>query len=177
MRFPGFEGEWKGNILSDLGNCIGGGTPTSKNRMLWEGEIPWISSSDINENDINNIRIRKFITQEAIDKSATKFCAAPVILIVSRVGVGKIAHSLIGLCTSQDFTNIVNIKCNSLFLTYLLSHIMKVRASSTQGTSIKGITSNEIKSIKVLIPSQEEQEKIAGLLALIDQRIQTQSKI
>src|SRR6185312_15650269 len=133
--------------------------------------------SDLDENDIHTIRITRFIYEEAINNSATKFCIAPVILIVSRVGVGKVAYSTENLCTSQDFTNVVNLKCNGLFLSYLLSIVMRGAASSTQGTSIKGIPSSEIKSKKLPIPQKDEQQKIASFLFLIDERIQAQNKI
>ncbi|WP_029280792.1 restriction endonuclease subunit S, partial [Pedobacter borealis] len=54
---------------------------------------------------------------------------------------------------------------------------MKNSASSMQGTSIKGISSSEIKSKKLFIPKDEEQQKIVSFLSLLDDRIQTQSKI
>ncbi|NMN36090.1 restriction endonuclease subunit S [Pedobacter sp. SG918] len=177
MRFKGFEGEWKQRTLADLGDFIGGGTPSSSNSNFWNGDIPWVSSSDLEEDSIHSINVSRYITNEAINKSSTKFCKAPVILIVSRVGVGKVAYSNKNICTSQDFTNIVNFKCNGLFLTYFLSIEMKNSASSMQGTSIKGISSTEIKSKKLFIPLNNEQQKIASFLSLIDERILTQSKI
>uniref|UniRef100_UPI00055D6F53 restriction endonuclease subunit S n=1 Tax=Pedobacter borealis TaxID=475254 RepID=UPI00055D6F53 len=177
LRFPGFEGEWEQRILSDLGDFIGGGTPSSSNSNFWNGDIPWISSSDLVEDNIHSMNVSRFITEEAINKSSTKFCKAPIILIVSRVGVGKVAYSHESICTSQDFTNIVNFKCNGLFLSYFLSVEMKNSASSMQGTSIKGISSSEIKSKKLFIPKDEEQQKIVSFLSLLDDRIQTQSKI
>ena len=177
LRFPEFHGEWEETSLSSLGDFIGGGTPSSAIINLGEGNIPWISSSDLSESNINRINVTRYITEEAIDNSATKICQAPTILIVSRVGVGKVAYSKENICTSQDFTNIVNFKSDGLFLTYLLSKIMRQKARETQGTSIKGITSGEIKSIKINIPPNNEQEKIATFLSLIDERIETQNKI
>jgi type I restriction enzyme S subunit len=177
LRFKEFQEEWETKPLNELGNFIGGGTPSSANANFWNGEIPWVSSSDLDENDIHTIRITRFINEEAINNSATKLCIAPVILIVSRVGVGKVAYSTESLCTSQDFTNIVDLKCNGLLLSYLLSIVMRRAASSTQGTSIKGIPSSEIKSKKLLIPKRDEQQKIASFLSLIDERIAAQSKI
>lgn len=177
LRFPEFEGVWEKAVLDDLGDFTGGGTPTSSNIDYWKGTIPWISSSDLEEENISKINISRYITKDAILNSATKLCYAPVIAIVTRVGVGKIAYSKENICTSQDFTNITNLKCDGLFLSYLLSKILKKKAGEAQGTSIKGITSKEIKLIKLHIPSLTEQQKIASLLSLIDERITTQSKI
>lgn len=177
LRFPEFEGEWKEEILSDLGTFSGGGTPTSSNENFWNGNIPWISSSDLEEGNILKINISRFITQDAIEKSSTKLCKAPSILIVSRVGVGKVALSLNDVCTSQDFTNISELKCDQLYLAFQLSKVMKKSANEAQGTSIKGISSSEIKSKKIFLPPIIEQEKIASFLENIEERIQTQKKI
>ena len=156
---------------------MGGGTPSSSNESFWQGTIPWVSSSDIVENDIKNISISRYITEEAIAHSATKLCPAPSILIVSRVGVGKIALSKKAICTSQDFCNLINIKVDPIFLTYCLSQIMKRKSMEVQGTSIKGITTSEIQKISINIPSLQEQKKIGKILSLLDERIATQNKI
>jgi len=177
LRFPEFEGEWKENKLEEIGEFLGGGTPSSSNADYWDGKIPWISSSDLKENDINTINISRYISKEAVSNSATKLCKAPAIHIVSRVGVGKVAYSSTSLCTSQDFVNIINFKCNGLFLSYLLSIRMREAGAKTQGTSIKGISSIEIKTKNILLPLRDEQNKISQLLSLIDHRIQTQNKI
>lgn len=178
MRFPEFSGEWDSFKLVELGKFIGGGTPSSSNLSFWTGSIPWISSSDIKEDNINNISISRYITEDAIEKSATKYCPAPVILIVSRVGVGKVALSHTSLCTSQDFCNIIDIKCHPVFLSYNLLRTMKRKSREVQGTSIKGITSDELQKIRVFIPkNKDEQNKISNLLTLLDERIATQNKI
>ena len=177
LRFPEFRGEWDSFKLVELGKFIGGGTPSSSNLSFWTGSIPWISSSDIKENNINNISISRYITEEAIEKSATKYCPAPVILIVSRVGVGKVALSHTSLCTSQDFCNIIEIKCHPVFLSYNLLRTMKRKSREVQGTSIKGITSDELQKIRVFIPkNKDEQNKISNFLTLLDERIATQNK-
>ena len=178
LRFPEFSGEWDSFKLVELGKFMGGGTPSSSNLSFWTGSIPWISSSDIKEDNINNISISRYITEDAIEKSATKYCPAPVILIVSRVGVGKVALSHTSLCTSQDFCNIIDIKCHPVFLSYNLLRTMKRKSREVQGTSIKGITSDELQKIRVFIPkNKDEQNKISNLLTLLDERIVTQNKI
>src|SRR5690606_33532780 len=80
------------------------------------------------------------------------------------------------VCTSQDFTNIYDIKCNETFLAYLLSKEMRKEALNVQGTSIKGIPSAQIKSKEIYLPSIFEQEKIASFLSLIDEKILSQKK-
>ena len=102
LRFPEFrDGEgWKRTPILEICEIIGGGTPSSSNDVYWNGDIPWISSSDINENNISEITPTRHITKDAIKHSATKLCKAPSIHIVSRVGVGKVAFSRVDICLS-----------------------------------------------------------------------------
>lgn len=175
-RLPGFTGEWEPTEVRELGRIVGGGTPPTRNTEWWKGHIPWISSSDLEDGKINTIRMSRFITKDAVTHSATYLCLAGTVLVVSRVGVGKVAVAPVDLCTSQDFTNVIVDKCNPYFLAYVLSNIMKEKASTTQGTSIKGITSDEIASIKVYMPTKQEQDEIVCTLDSIDNSISSIEK-
>ena len=168
--------EWNKYYIRNLAEVKGGGTPSSSNTSFWSGNIPWVSSSDVSEENIYDVSITRYITDEAIDNSATKICEAPCVLIVSRVGVGKVALSNMPLCTSQDFCNLVKIKCNPMFLAYQLSLIMKRKAKEVQGTSIKGITIDEIQKIEVFLPNKKEQNQIASKLSNVDNLISVETK-
>ncbi|MEK6493664.1 restriction endonuclease subunit S [Myroides odoratimimus] len=176
MRFPGFEGEWEVRKIESLGTFSGGGTPDTSIDRFWSGDIPWISSSDLIEGDIHNIIKYRFITKEAIDNSATKITPKGSILMVSRVGVGKFAVADENLCTSQDFTNLITDE-NEYFICYYFQAKINVFIGLSQGTSIKGFTTKDIKSAKFSIPKLLEQQKISSFLTLIDKRINTQNKI
>ena len=174
LRFD-FLLSWKTYKVDNIIESCGGGTPSTKVISYWQGDIPWISSSDLFENNIRDINVSRYITKEAIKCSATKLCPKETICIVSRVGVGKVAVTTEPLCTSQDFMNITHFEGNKYFLAQLIQN--KIKSSQLQGTSIKGITSKEIKDMRLFIPSRAEQDKIVKFLNLIDQRIETQIKI
>lgn len=176
LRFKRGDGteypEWEEKSVAEIcENILGGGTPTTENKDYWNGDIAWVSSSDLDNNDIHHLTITRFITEEAIRCSATKKIPRDSVLIVSRVGVGKVVVAPCELCTSQDFTNIVKPKCNSLFLGYMLSIIMQTKANGVQGTSIKGVPAKEIKQYRISIPCLEEQQKIADFLSAVDEVI------
>ena len=180
VRFKADDGsdfpDWEEKKVASLGDMVGGGTPTTKKKEYWHGRTAWISSADVEENDIYNINMTRFITQEAIDNSATKIIPKNSILIVSRVGVGKVAKAPCDLCTSQDFTNIVDVKGDSTFLTYAVLRLMQSKLQCVQGTSIKGIPSDEIRNYIMNIPSLPEQQKIADCLSALDIVIQKQKE-
>lgn len=165
--------EWEEKRLGDVGKFEGGGTPKSTEAKYWQGSIPWISSSDLSENDISSINISRYITQEAINESATKLIPEKSILIVSRVGIGKFAVAPRDLCTSQDFTNIILFPKSIIpqFLAYYFVSNKESFLALAQGTSIKGFTGDDLKSLKVFIPIQAEQQRIASFLSNLDQKI------
>ena len=169
LRFKDDNGNWKKIKLDKIGYFLGGGTPSKNKLEYWNGNIPWVSSSDISENSIDNINISRFITKNAVNNSSTKICPNGTICIVSRVGVGKLAISKQCVCTSQDFVNFINTtNNNNYYIAYYLKEIMKRKVLKTQGTSIKGITSLEIKNIQISLPKIEIQNKIASLLKYND---------
>ncbi len=162
--------------LRSIATFCGGGTPSKDIPSYWDGNIGWISSSDIHEEWVDTISVTRRINELAINNSATKLCPSGTIAIVSRVGVGKVALMSEDLCTSQDFTNITSIMGNTLFMTYQIAYKMKIEAAKTQGTSIKGITAEEIKSLKIDIPADEEQRYIATLLSSLDIRLRQEKR-
>ena len=178
LRFPEFNEEWVKKKLEIIGEYIGGGTPNTSVQEYWEGNIPWISSSDIIEDDIHNINIQKFITEEAIKNSATKKIPVNSLIIVSRVGVGKFAINKNIVCTSQDFTNIVidSKVFSAIFLAFNFYKNIDILHNISQGTSIKGFTILDLKKTELSFPTLPEQQKIATFLSAIDEKLQDLKK-
>jgi type I restriction enzyme S subunit len=171
LRFKEFNTRLNRDELGSLGKFLGGGTPDTENNALWEGEIPWISSSDIISDDIHKVMISRKITKVAIKESATKLIPKDALLFVSRVGVGKLALAKQDLCTSQDFTNFISKGINPIYTAYFFQSNVNLLKRYSQGTSIKGITSKELGKIPVIYGDDDEQKKIASFLSTIDKKI------
>ena len=158
--------DWEVVKLSSIcQKIIGGGTPSTLNNDFWKGNIPWISSSDIN--NYGNINIRKYISQKAIDNSATNIIPSGSVIVVTRVGLGKVALSDFDLCTSQDFQSIIvnnNFVINK-YLKLCISNLIDRIINNCQGSTIKGITKDQISNLDLLLPKKVEQEKIAEILS------------
>lgn len=171
-RLPGFSGEWESVLLGEASAFYNGGTPSKKREDWWKGSIPWVSSSDLRDGSITKVNINRFITHDAVEHSSTRICPKNAVLVVTRVGVGKVAVAPCELCTSQDFTTIVSNRHNPYFLAYILVPILKELAAQAQGTSIKGVTVEEIQKIRITTPTLEEQNQIVNILADIDSEIE-----
>ncbi|WP_323112585.1 restriction endonuclease subunit S [Limosilactobacillus reuteri] len=170
--------KWEQRKLSSIAHqTFGGGTPSKSNKQFWNGDFPWIQSSDLAEDTIRGVHPNKFITQNALQISAAKKIPKNSIAIVSRVGVGKVALIPFNYSTSQDFLSLSGLKINSQFATYSIHKIMKKTASQLQGTSIKGITKKDILNKAIIFPiSGKEQVHISSLLKYVDYIISLQQR-
>ena len=176
LRFKSIPANYKSDFISTIFKCVGGGTPSTKNTAFWDGPIPWVGSSSLIENNVNDLLISKHISNVALENSSSKLLAPFSILVVTRVGVGKVAVNKVPLCTSQDFCNLYAKNINSYYFAYLIQHLLIKKIS--QGSTIQGISSKEIKKIQLNYPSLEEQNKIASFLNIIESKIKIlESKI
>ncbi len=172
IRFKGFTDEWEQRKLGELSEkTFGGGTPKTSNESFWKGNIPWIQSSDLIEGSLFDVEPRKYISQEAVDKSATKLVPENSVAIVTRVGVGKLAFMPFSYATSQDFLSLSVLKTEPKFTVYALYKKLQSELNAVQGTSIKGVTKDELLAKKVMIPCYKEQEKIGSYLHSLDHLI------
>lgn len=173
LRFSGFSDAWEQNKLENLaGNTFGGGTPRTSDPSFWYGDIPWIQSSDIFEDDVQNATPRNYTSRYGISQSATKLVPANSIAVIVRVGVGKLAFIPYPYATSQDFVSLSNLKIDGQFGVYSLLNKMKMLANEVQGTSIKGITKNELLKKDICVPNSTlEQNKIGSFMKSIDSLI------
>lgn len=138
-RFKEFENAnaWEQRKLYEIAETTyGGGTPKTSISDYWNGKIPWVQSKDILENNVLNVAPRKYISNEAVQNSATKLIPANSIAIVTRVGVGKLAIMPYQYATSQDFLSLSNLKVDTLFAVYNLYKRLQRDSNFVQGTSI-----------------------------------------
>ena len=172
IRLDGFEGEWELLEINDLADDFqSGGTPKTNVQEYWNGDIPWIQSSDLETNCLFEIKVQKSISEKGLKNSSAKIIPKDSIAVVTRVGVGKLVVMRHEYATSQDFLSLSNLKSNIEFTAYLLYRLLQKEVIQLQGTSIKGITKVELLSKKVLIPSLYEQQAIGTYFSNLDSLI------
>ena len=176
LRFPEFNGEWETKSINDLADVIGGGTPDTTVKSYWDGEIQWFTPSEIGKNKFVDASLRT-ITEDGLNNSSAKLLPPNTILLSSRATIGECSLSLRECATNQGFQSLVSKKCNVDYLYYLIQTKKKDLIRKSCGSTFLEISANEVRKIQVSVPSDVEQQKIAELLSLIDERIVTQNKI
>ncbi|MEG0503054.1 MAG: restriction endonuclease subunit S, partial [Raoultibacter sp.] len=173
IRFKGFSDSWEQRKLGDVaGTTYGGGTPPTGNSDYWDGSLPWIQSSDLSEDNVFDIAINKAISDEGVIKSAAKRVPKNSLAIVTRVGVGKIAYMQVEYATSQDFLSLSDLKFDAIFGAYVCSRLLRSESHKVQGTSIKGITKENLLNKEISIPASIlEQTQIGTFFQQLDNLI------
>ena len=177
LRFPEFQGEWKECKLGDVAMVVGGGTPDTNNHKYWNGDIQWFTPSEIGRDKYVTNSLRT-ISEEGLNKSSTKLLPIGTILLSSRATVGECSINKVECTTNQGFQSLITKEYFSKeFVFYLMQTKRKELIRKSCGSTFLEISANEVRKIKIAVPTSKEQEKISKLLALLDERITTQNKI
>lgn len=153
--------------IGSFAQCIAGATPNSKDPELWDGNIPWMSSGEVNKRIIYSTD--RCITQRGFDSCSTKMIPSGAV-VVALAGQGKtrgtVARTRIELCTNQSLCAIVsNEHLESDFLFhYLVSQYNNLRAISSGDGTRGGLNLKMIREYKVPVPPVEVQREIVRIL-------------
>jgi type I restriction enzyme S subunit len=144
-------------------DIISGGTPSTKEEKFWNGNIPWITSADINGSF--SVNPKKFVS----DQAKSKILPPNNILVVTRVGLGKIATNPYPLSFSQDIQGLILKDGNCLqYLLYALSTQVLKFKDIGRGATIKGVTREDLENINIPLPDLKTQQEIAHQLEQAD---------
>ena len=125
------------------------------------GDIPWITSADII--DIKTAKPRRFITREAIRESATNLIPKGNVIVVTRVGLGKLFTNYFDLCVSQDSQGLILKDCiDAVYLAHVLKPRVEEFKNFSQGSTIQGVTKKQLAEIRIPLPSLEVQQEIVA---------------
>ncbi|WP_103572274.1 restriction endonuclease subunit S [Campylobacter concisus] len=160
---------WHTTTLSNVGEIITGSTPSTTNEKFWNGEVAWITPTDIG--DKKDIFIgERSITQDGL--KATRELPANSLLVTCIASIGKNAVLKVkGSCNQQINALIPNKNFNVDFLYYLLE-FEKEKLKKLAGITATLIISKALFSkFKISFPDITEQQKIAEVLMACDDEI------
>lgn len=165
------ENKWIVKKLNDICILKSGGTPSRQHPEYFEGTIPWITTVSLGKMVIDERDAIEFITEEAIENSATKLIPENSLLFGVRVGVGKVSKNIIPMCTNQDIVAITNIDehtINLIFLKQNLDMFSNLFDNQKRGATIQGIKSDVLKNIEIILPPIELQNEFARFVEQVE---------
>jgi len=166
--------KWELKKLGDISDIIGGGTPSTKIKEYWGGDIPWFTPTEISTQKYVNNSYRT-ITSLGLEKSSAKILPVGTVLLTTRATLGEMAICTVPVATNQGFQSIVP-KGEVLgeFLYYLQPQIKKFCYLKSSGSTFLEINKSNLQSLEVFIPSVDEQRRIVEFFSLLDKRIEKQ---
>jgi len=170
--------EWKEQRLSDAIELIGGGTPKTSIPEYWDGDIPWLSVKDFNNDNRYVYETEKHISEVGLEHSSTKMLQEDDIIISARGTVGEMAMIPFPMAFNQSCYGIRGKDgINQTFLYYLVKNSLSKLKKITHGSVFDTITRDTFDNITVSIPDIGTQNKIEEMLSQYDDKIEQNERI
>ncbi len=171
-RLPGFSGEWEAKRLGDLAEMGSGGTPPSINPAFYDGDIPWVSISDMTKCGKLISTTDRNLSAAGLNNSSAQMCPAGTVLYAMYASLGECSIAGVPLCSSQA---ILGIKAKSSldneFLYYFMTSIRaRVKTMGQQGTQAN-LNKGMVQGFHLRLPPRPEQTAIAAILSDMDAEI------
>jgi type I restriction enzyme S subunit len=172
-RLAGFSGEWKEVRLGDVAKMNSGGTPTSTNPAYYNGDIPFLSISDMTSSGKYIQSTEKTITQLGLENSSARLFPAGTLMYAMYASIGKCSITNIDTAISQA---ILGFKLfDALDRDYLYYHFCFieniVKYMGQTGTQ-SNLSKKIVEDFELTIPPTiAEQSAIAAVLSGMDTEI------
>jgi len=161
-----YPNHWELCKLKFSSRTIAGGTPDTKKREYWEGNIPWLPSGVVQNCDVYEEDADTFITKLGLEKSAAKMIPSDSVLIaLTGATCANIAHLHFQASANQSVIAMPGSKkIDNRYLFYsLLAYRNQILINKTGGAQ-SGINDANVKNTEILRPPLPEQRQIAAYL-------------
>lgn len=160
---------WSDGALSDLGEIVGGSTPSTKNAANFvDHGTPWITPNDLSKNEGNKFITRggQDITDTGVKSASLKLYPKNTVLLSSRAPIGYMAIARNELTTNQGFKSFVPTKgYSSEFIFYTVKNAMKVIVQYSSGSTFKEVSGGVLKTVKIVLPKTEVVNKYIEIVS------------
>ena len=150
---------WNFKRLGDMFAFVGGGTPSKSEKNYWNGTIFWASVKDVKGAYLN--KTQDTITKEGLKNSASNLAEPGDVILITRISPGKSIISNVKSAINQDLKIAKpKFKTTSKFINYFFNAIERECVKIASGTTVLGITLNNLNELKIPDLDIEEQNKI-----------------
>lgn len=170
--------DWEVKRLGDIAEIGSGGTPSKNHSEYWNGDIPWITTSLLNNPYIESAE--EYITEAGLNNSSAKLLNAGVLLIAmygQGQTRGKVSKLLISASTNQACAYVdIHTGLVDFIHQILIANYESIRNLSNDGNQ-KNLSLGIISDIRIIFPPLSEQQRIVSVLSLWDTAIAKQTAL
>jgi len=155
-----------------------GGTPKTSVDEYWDGDIYWVTPTDITNNgQIYISNSERKITEVGLNNSSAKLLPEGSILLTTRATIGEASINTVPMATNQGFKSLIcKENADNEFIYYLIQQEKERLASLGGGSTFDEVSKKDVEGFEVVAPSLREQEKIARILRYVDYKIKKEEK-
>ena len=166
--------EWKDIPLCELATVIGGGTPSRRQPVYWDGDVPWATPTDVTGLSGRIIsETASSITDAGLANSSAALLPPYSLLMTTRATIGACAINRVSMATNQGFQNLVPKQSTCVdFLYYLIQYHKRRLQRLAAGSTFLEVSKRAIHSFRVAAPPLPAQRKIAAILSSLDDAIE-----
>ncbi|MGE6668170.1 restriction endonuclease subunit S [Paenibacillus xylanexedens] len=147
---------WSNGTLSDIGDIIGGSTPSKKNSDYFSSNgTAWITPRDLSMNVGNKFIVRGNldVSDLGIKSASLKIMPKGTVLLSSRAPIGYMAIANGIVTTNQGFKSFVPKKNYSTsFMFYTIKNSLPEIIKNASGSTFKEVSGSVLKTIKITLP-------------------------
>ncbi|GEK11554.1 restriction endonuclease subunit S [Pseudoalteromonas peptidolytica] len=174
---------WKVSPIKYLFNIVNGSTPKSGVTEFWDGDIVWVTPADLSK--LSSFKVSsstRNITEKGLDSCGTTIVPKGSLVLSTRAPIGSLAIADYDLCTNQGCKSLVTISdLDVKYFYYYLSVATEQLNLFGRGTTFLELSSSDLGSFPVPVPSQKESRAITNFLdhetAKIDTLIEKQQQL
>lgn len=175
-RLPGYSAPWVTRRLKELVSMNSGGTPSTSEPAYYNGDIPFLSISDITATPKYLSATAKHISNLALDNSPARLYRAGTLFLSMYASIGKVCISTVDVAISQAILGLLpldEVSIDTDFLYYVLAFCQKELADSGQTGTQSNLNKRIVQNFAVTIPTDtSEQHAIATVLSDMDAELE-----
>jgi len=161
---------WFETTLGDIAEVVGGGTPSTAKEEFWDGDVIWLTPTEVTAIDGKVIyESKRKITQAGLRSSGARILPLGTVILTSRASVGFVALAGTELTTNQGFQSLIPSELvDGVFLMFWIQMNRSEFESRSAGSTFKEISKSNVKSIVMNLPPLAEQKRIVDVVSSVD---------
>lgn len=163
---------WENTTLGELGTWSSGGTPNKKHPEYYGGEIPWVRTGDLRDNEIHDVEGR--ITEDGLAASSAKwFPAGSLLVAMYGATIGRTGLLRLPATTNQACAALLADEHTAEIIPFLwkyFQHRLEDFRALGQGGAQPNISQKVIKATDIPLPPLAEQRRIVEKLDQLSAR-------